>query len=224
MSDRELPATARAVGDRPPAPVRWIGRAQTWLVARAPWAWRLIRRPTRRFFDRVAPHWDERVQPDAPERVATLEAALEHVDLAPERILDVGTGTGAAALMFARRFSDAEVWGVDLSEAMIESARAKVGDDIAPRVRFSVADAAALPFADASFDVVVQVSVPAFFDEIARVLRPGGYVVVVSSIGSATPYHTPRAVLRERFARRGVHEVGRGEAGSGSYFVARRSS
>jgi ubiquinone/menaquinone biosynthesis C-methylase UbiE len=208
----------------PPAPVRWIGKAQMQLVSRVPRAWRLIKGPTRRFFDSLAGNWDARVQPDSPQRLAALHSAVDRAQAAPERILDLGTGTGAAALALARRFPDAHVEGVDISDEMIKAAREKVTEDLAGRVRFSVADAAALPFDPASFDLVTQVSVPVFFDQVARLLRPGGHVVVVSSLGKATPYHLPNRTLRRQFERRGLRHVASGSAGSGTYFVAERPS
>ena len=196
----------------------------TWLVARWPALWPVIRSPVRRFFDRLAAGWDERVEPDSPQHLAALAAALDRVEADPEQALDIGTGTGAAALMIARRFDRAHVAGVDISPQMIEAARAKTPAELAHRLEFSVADAGSLPYEDSRFDLVVQVSVPAFFDEIARVLKPGGHIAVVSSLGPATPFHTPESVLREGFARRGVVEVATGAGGRGTFFLGRRSN
>ena len=125
---------------------------------------------------------------------------VDRLDTAPARVLDLGTGTGAAALWLARRYPEARVTGVDISEPMIEKARAKLPGELAERVDFRVADAERLPFADGAFDLVAQISVPVFFDEVARVLAPGGHVVVVSSLGVKTPFHTPEATVRKRFA------------------------
>jgi ubiquinone/menaquinone biosynthesis C-methylase UbiE len=208
----------------PPLPVRVIGKALTRLVARAPWTWRLMRRPVGGFFDRLADGWDERVRPDAPEHLAALAAAVARLETPPARALDVGTGTGAGALWLAREFPAARVTGVDISEAMIERARAKLPEDLAGRVDFLVADAERLPFADGSFDLVAQISVPVFFDEVARLLVPGGDVVVVSSLGLKTPFHTPKRTLRNGFRRRGVKLVAAGAAGPGTFFLGRLSS
>jgi ubiquinone/menaquinone biosynthesis C-methylase UbiE len=202
--------------------VRWIGKAEMRLVARAPRAWRLIRRPTQRFFDSLAAGWDTRVQPDSPEHLAALFAGVDSLPAPPERIIDLGTGTGAAALALARRFREARVEGVDISERMVMAAREKTTDDLADRVRFSVGDAAALSLQAESFDLVTQVSVPVFFDQISRLLRAGGHVIVVSSLGKATPYHLPNGVLRRQFERRGFRTVAAGEAGTGTFFVAKR--
>ena len=66
-----------------------------------------------------------------------------------------------------------------------------------------MADASALRFADGEFDLVVQVSAPAFFAETARVLAPGGHLIVVSSRGTETPFHTPVRLLRGGFEAQG---------------------
>jgi ubiquinone/menaquinone biosynthesis C-methylase UbiE len=210
--------------DRPPRSVRWIGKIQMRLVAHAPRAWRLIRRPTQRFFDSLAPVWDARIRPDSLERLTALFAGVDALHAAPARVIDLGTGTGAAALALARRFPEARVQGVDMSELMIAAAREKVTEDLADRVRFSVGDVSALPFETESFDLVTQISVPVFFDQIAHLLRPGGHVIVVSSLGKSTPYYLPNEVLRRKFAKRGFRTVTAGSAGTGTFFVAERRS
>ena len=129
----------------------------------------------------------------------------------PSGSLDLGTGTGEGALFLAREFPRASVRGVDLSEEMIRIAKDKVGLDPDGRVAFRVADAARLPYAEDSFDLVTQVNLPPFFAEIARVLRPGGHVIVVASIGSATPFFTPAAVLARGFRRRGIEQLESGD-------------
>jgi ubiquinone/menaquinone biosynthesis C-methylase UbiE len=193
------------------------------LVARFPALWPLLRGPTRRFFDRVAPHWDERVEPDSPEHLAALEAAADRIDRPPGRIIDLGTGTGAAALMLARRFPQAEVVGVDISEPMIAAARSKLATSgLGGRVAFEVADAAALPYGDGTFDLVAQISTPVFFDEIVRVLAPGGHVAIVSSLGPATPFHTPDPLLERGFRERGLDVAETGQTGPGTFLLARR--
>jgi SAM-dependent methyltransferase len=208
----------------PPARVRVIGRALNNAVARAPWLWPLIKVPMRRFFDGSARGWDERTGAGSSEHLAALAAGLLHVSPAPERALDVGTGTGEAALLVAREFPTASVRGIDVSEAMIDAARAKVGLDPEGRIAFKVADAADLPWPDASFDLVVQLNMPLFFAEVARVLRASGHVVVAASWGEATPFFTPRAVIARGFRKRGIEERVAGGAGPGTYWVGRRAA
>ena len=192
------------------------------LVVRAPWTWPLIRGSMRRFFDRAAGGWDQRTSAGSPGHLAPLAAALLHVTPAPERALEVGTGTGEGALLIAREFPQASVRGVDLSEEMIDAAKAKVGLDPEGRIAFRVADAADLPYGDESFDLVAHLNMPPFADEVARVLRPGGHAIVASSWGSATPFYTSRAALDWTFAKRGIEPLGAGEAGEGTYWVGRK--
>jgi ubiquinone/menaquinone biosynthesis C-methylase UbiE len=223
-----MPATVERPGDgarrdRPtPARIRVMGRMLNRLVVRAPWAWPLVRAPMRRFFERLAPGWDQRTGAGSVDHLAPLAAALLHVNPAPERALELWTGTGAGALLIAREFPQARVRGVDLSEEMIRGAKDKVGLDPEGRVAFRVADAAQLPYEDESFDLVVHLNMPPFTAEVARVLRPGGQVIVASSWGSATPFYTPDSVLDWGFAKRGVEPAAAGEAGAGTFWVGRK--
>jgi SAM-dependent methyltransferase len=199
-----------------------MGRAINATIARAPFAWPLLRGWSRRFWERAAPTWDERVNRSGPEYLAPLAAGLLQVRPEPERALDVGTGLGDGALLVAREFPHARVRGVDLSEEMVRRAQARIGLDPEGRVAFKVADASNLPFEDESFDLVTQLNMPPFFAEIARVLRPGGFAVIAASWGPGTPFYTPESVLRRGFRKRGLEGVEIGEAAKGTYFVARR--
>jgi SAM-dependent methyltransferase len=97
-----------------------------------------------------------------------------------ERWLDVGTGTGALAILAARRGAD--VTGVDLAPRLIETAR-RLAEADGVDARFEVGDAEALPFGAASFDVVSSamglILAPdhgAVARELARVCRAGGRI------------------------------------------------
>jgi putative ABC transport system ATP-binding protein len=116
--------TAEPGPRRGPGPlVRALGRAVNSAVARFPWSWRLFSGPVRRLFDSVAVGWDERVRSDSPEFLEPLVAALDRLEASPGRILDIGTGTGAAALELADRYPDAEVVGIDISAEMVEEVK-----------------------------------------------------------------------------------------------------
>ena len=95
-------------------------------------------------------------------------------------ILDVGCGTGEITARLADFYPRAALVGVDLIERHLELARARCAGP-GPRAQFRAADAFALPFGDASFDLVVcrhmLQAVPrpqAAMAEMVRVLRPGG--------------------------------------------------
>ncbi len=207
--------------DGPPARVRLMGRAINRAVTGVPWLWPLLRRPVQSFFDRSAAGWDDRTGAGSPAHLAPLSAAALHVG-SPERVLDVGTGTGEGALLLAREFPRASIRGVDIAAEMIRSAQGKIGLDPEGRVAFRVADAADLPYGERSFDLVAQLNMPPFFAEVTRVLRPGGYAVVAASWGAATPFFTPISVLERGFARHGIETVTSGEVEVGTYYVARK--
>jgi demethylmenaquinone methyltransferase / 2-methoxy-6-polyprenyl-1,4-benzoquinol methylase len=102
------------------------------------------------------------------------------------QVLDCATGTGDLALSFKRKVgAGGRVVGTDFCPEMLESAPAKAARE-GLEVEFQVADALALPFADDSFDVasisfgIRNVDDPVkCLKEMARVVRPGGQVVVV---------------------------------------------
>lgn len=208
----------------PPLRRRIAGRALNAVVARFPAAWPIVRAPMRRFFDGCAEGWDERTGAFGARHLAPLAAGLLAVDPAPERAIDIGTGTGAGALLIAREFPRARVRGVDISEEMIRQAQGRIGLDPEGRVAFKVADSAALPYDDGYFDLVTLLNMPPFFGEIARVLRPGGHAVIAASTGPTTPFYTPEGVLLRGFEKRGMTVVESGEAGDGTYLVARLPS
>jgi ubiquinone/menaquinone biosynthesis C-methylase UbiE len=204
----------------PPARVRVVGRAVNAVAARAPWLWPLLRRPVQGYFDNLAASWDDRTGAGSVDHLAPLAAACDRVKPVPERVLDVGTGTGTGALFLAREFPVARVRGVDFSAEMIRAANAKVEElDPEGRIAFKVADAAALPYPDDHFDLVTHVNVPPFFSEVARVLAPGGHVIMVATGGAATPFYTPESVLERGFRRHGIEPLDSGTAGRGTWFI-----
>lgn len=203
--------------------VRLSGKLGTILIVSAPALWPLARRPARKIWNRMAGSWDAGIQPDSADHLAPLTAAC-HTIHSPARILEVGTGTGAGALFLARRYPDATVVGVDLAASMVEAALRKRPASLESRVEFMTADAAALPFDPASFDLVVQLNVPPFVEALARVLRPNGHLVIADSLGPATPSHVPEKALDPRLRRHGLRQVSAGRAGAGSYVVAQRAN
>jgi SAM-dependent methyltransferase len=190
------------------------------VVAR-PWAWRFFRGPLRRQFDRLAAGWEARLGPEA---LIPLDTALDRLTEPPRRALDLGTGTGKAARVVAKRFPQAEVVGVDLSPAMIEEARRVLPAELSGRVRFDVADASRLPFEDGAFDLVLLLNMIPFFEELARVTAPGARVVVTSSFGSQTPIYVPPGTLRKNLAPLGFGDFEELTAGEGIAFLATRKN
>jgi SAM-dependent methyltransferase len=196
---------------------RSFARLATNVAVRFPRLWPLVRPLIRRQFDLLAPVWDSMRSPDA---FAPLEAALATVEGPVEAALDVGTGTGAAALEVAERFPTARVVGVDIAPEMVERAKRKAGSRA--NVSFEVGDASALTYGDASFDLVTAANMIPFFDELARVVRPGRTLVIAFSLGPQTPIYVPPDRIREELGGRGFSDFAEIEAGRGTALVARR--
>jgi phosphatidylethanolamine/phosphatidyl-N-methylethanolamine N-methyltransferase len=117
------------------------------------------------------------------------QAAIIAAERIGGRILEVGVGTGISLPDYART---SRIVGVDLSEPMLRKAQERVVEFGLSNVEaLSVMDAERLAFPDDSFDVVVAqyvvTTVPnpeATLDEFARVLKPGGEIVLVSRVGA----------------------------------------
>ena len=196
-----------------------FARFATDVAVRWPRLWRLFRPLIRRQFDSMAPRWSELRSADAFE---SLEAALAGVAEPPRRVLDLGTGTGQAAFVVAERFPESEVVGADLSPEMIAVARSSTPPHLDGRVRFELADAAALPYDDGAFDLVTLANMIPFFDELARVTAPGGALVFSFSGGAETPIYVPSARLRAELERRGFSDFAEFSAGRGTSLLARK--
>ena len=200
---------------------RKFARLVTGAVVARPWLWRVFRTAIRRQFGSLATSWEGRLGPEA---LAPLEAALERLGAPARKALDLGTGTGKAARVVARRFPEAEVVGVDLAPEMIREAGRLLPAELRNRVRLEVADGARLPFGDGEFDLVVLQNAIPFFDELARVTAPGGKVIFAFSRGPETPIWVPPATLRARLAAVGFTEVEELSAGEGSAVLAVRGN
>ena len=141
----------------------------------------------REFFETLALEWDAH---QAPERVARLRALFAPFDALlrdARAILEVGTGTGTLVPLVRERAPSACLVALDLAYAMLQRAQTR-----APFASFVQADAHALPFDAARFDVVVcHASFPHFGDkcaalgEMRRALTRGGYLLILHDVGRA---------------------------------------
>ncbi len=156
-------------------------------------------RRTGEFFAGIAGAWDQ-IRPafEAPDIQAGAVAALVPPGLA---VLDIGTGTGALLPLLAG--TGASLTAVDTSEAMLERARRLCEREGIAGIAFRRADVQDLPFADGSFDaaycsmVLHHVTRPdRAVGEMARVVRPGGRVVVAAFTRHSLQW------LREELAHR----------------------
>jgi ubiquinone/menaquinone biosynthesis C-methylase UbiE len=116
-------------------------------------------------------------------RPFAIEVAHRVRDWRPQRVLETAAGTGIVTEALQRALPDAEIVATDLNPAMLEVAAQRVPPG---KVTFRPADAQALPFDDASFDLVIcQFGVMFFPDKVKggaearRVLREGGHYLAI---------------------------------------------
>jgi ubiquinone/menaquinone biosynthesis C-methylase UbiE len=154
-------------------------------------------------FDRQAAKYNERWASWSDE---TLRRMLELADpQASWRVLDVATGTGFTALAFAPLVHS--VVGTDISTGMLAEAQKRAREAGVGNVTWQEAAAEALPFPDASFDLVtVRIAphhftdVPAFLRETRRVLGPGGGALVLGD--TTVPDDDPEAAAWQNAVER----------------------
>jgi len=142
-----------------------------------------------RVYEKLASVYDVTFGPSLhPGRVQ----AIQRMSIAPgDRVLEVGVGTGINASLYPR---DCRVTGIDFSSSMLEKARDRVARKGIKNIRLFDMDAAAMKFADGSFDIVYApylISVVpdpvTVAREMRRVCRPGGHIVFLNHFRSPNP-------------------------------------
>jgi demethylmenaquinone methyltransferase/2-methoxy-6-polyprenyl-1,4-benzoquinol methylase len=189
---------------------------------------RLEEAQVRAMFDRIARLYDRMnaVMSAGLDRTWRQRAAGLAAVSAGDRVLDVATGTGDLALELARRVDPGgAVVGIDFSERMLQLARDKACAHRPGQttVRFERANALALPFPDGDFAAATVAfgarniaELERGLSEMARVVRPGGRVVVLEI---TTPQRPPLSTFFELWFDRVVPLLGRlaGDAQAYSY-------
>lgn len=140
-------------------------------------------------FDAVAPRYDllNRLLSAGIDRYWRSRTVRMMDDEQPRRVLDVATGTADLAIKIERMLHPRETVGIDLSTEMLDRGRAKIErKGLSPRISLRKADAADLPFPDGSFDAAFVAfgvrnfeNLEAGLNDIRRVLRPGGSLIVL---------------------------------------------
>lgn len=157
---------------------------------------------------------------------APAEQLVAVLDLAPgERVLDIATGTGNAAIAAARR--GARVTGLDITPELFDLAEARAVE-LGVTVEWDEGDAEALPYPDASFDVAVSSFGVMFAPhphvaaaELVRVLRPGGRFALCNWSLRGVVWEVVRALSGESSLPSGeAHPLPWGEPGRVAGFFA----
>ncbi|MFG1708212.1 class I SAM-dependent methyltransferase [Nonomuraea sp. M3C6] len=142
-------------------------------------------------------------------RVAAIEA--------DDRVLDIGCGTGLVTLLAARQASRGYVVGVDISEPMLERARADAAEQGIANVGFEQGDAQVHPFPGGGFDVAISRGGVMFFGDmvaafanIRRGLRPGGRLTFMGPQGGTPDSDYARATAALKPLMRGPSPAAQG--------------
>lgn len=149
-----------------------------------------------------------------------LAAAVLHVG-DPERILEVECGEGEGTLFLAREFPSARVRGIDRSAEATRRAADRVGLDPEGRIAFKQGGPRSLPFPDDQFDLLAATDVRPRVAEAARVLRPGGFLVLTATWDSEALSGLRGGLYRRRLAQLRFMPIWMQPAGDGSFFIAR---
>jgi ubiquinone/menaquinone biosynthesis C-methylase UbiE len=152
--------------------------------------------------------------------LTSLAAAALHVPV-PERALVVECGDGDAVLLLAREFPAARIRGVDSSSDLVRAASSRVGLDPEGRAAFKPGKPGRLPYPDGFFDLVAQIRGMPAPVEIARVLRPGGHLILARAQPPRFAAAAREKLLRKRLERLGFVVVHADRAGNSNFFVAR---
>ncbi|WP_329601152.1 23S rRNA (guanine(745)-N(1))-methyltransferase [Citrobacter koseri] len=110
-----------------------------------------------------------------PLRDAIVRILAERLDENATSILDIGCGEGYYTHAFAETLASGTTFGLDVAKVAIKAAAKRY-----PQVTFCVASSHRLPFADASMDAIVRIYAPCKAEELARVVKPGGWVITAT--------------------------------------------
>jgi SAM-dependent methyltransferase len=170
-----------------------------------------------RVFDTMAPQWD--TYNTDPGRLDPLYTAVDRIETAPGRTLDMGCGNGTVPIWLSERFPQAWTFGIDVSPEMIAQATSRAAE-AGSSARFSVQPIQSTSFGEGEFDLVTLVNVPPPFDEIDRLLAAGGHVVVVYTQGPNTWFYSEAKRLEKGFRKHGLLTLAHGNLGRGEFFIA----
>ncbi len=156
----------------------------------------------------------------SPPPLTPLAAAALHVGR-PERVLQVACGDGDGALFLAREFPTARVRGIDADAALVHAAMARVGLDPEGRVAFKVGGPRKIPYPDDHFDLVAALDAIPKAAELARVLRPGGHLILAATHGAPLGRGLAAWRLARGLRSHGFETLATERAGAGAFTVAR---
>ena len=173
------------------------------------------------FPEKISHSYDSKVKESGIDYLLALKDGLIHITNTPQSILDLCTGTGLGAFMVADRFPLASIVGLDQSSNMVDIAQRKVPDADKKRIRFESGNAADLSCGDTEFDLVVTSNALVYLSEAARVLKPGGDILVTFSFGGKA-FENARGEIVRLLEKNELSLVNLKSSGKGVFILGRK--
>ncbi len=132
----------------------------------------------------------------SPGGIDEVAKIVENIDLSGKEVLDLGVGIGGPACLLVSNHGAGKVTGIDVEETVLKEAQATVSSqNLQMQIDLQLVKPGPLPFDDATFDIVFSMDSifhiadkQALFNEVYRVLRPGGWVVISDLYCSEEPF------------------------------------
>ena len=182
---------------------------------------RLFLKTMATFPARISKTYDQKITAGGYEYEAALEEGLKRLPTKPRQALDLATGTGFAAFKMAETFPDATIEAIDQAENMIQLAREKTQEKGVENIYFRTGNALALDYTDEKFDLLVTSNAPVYLREAARILKPGGYMLVTFSFLGAAIIKARKEIV-EFLENHGFKLVKLETAAKGAFVLGRK--
>lgn len=132
---------------------------------------------------RISNKYDQIIEKNGLDYKTPFIEGLSQVNNEPKKILDICTGTGFAAFLAAEQFPESSIEAIDQSSEMIKLSRIKAEKEAIGNINFQIGNAMRLDYPDETFDLIVTSNAPIYLSEAARVLKPGGELLVTFFFG-----------------------------------------
>ena len=174
------------------------------------------------FPSKISKTYDKKIAGSGYGYHKTLEQGLTRIYNKPQKILDLCTGTGFAALKVAAAFPLSSIDAVDQITEMIDIARKKAQENDIRNIDFKIANAAKLHYENKEFDFIITSNAPIYLSEAARVLRPDGLLLVVYSFAGDVIQHL-KAEVNQYLSKNGIELLEMKSIENGIYILGKKN-
>ncbi|MBN1849854.1 MAG: class I SAM-dependent methyltransferase [Deltaproteobacteria bacterium] len=173
------------------------------------------------FPSKISKSYDDKIAEIGEDYQAALEKGLPRIRKNPRRILDLCTGTGFAAFAASDHFPDATIEAIDQSKEMIRIAMQKASAKNKDAIQFKIGNSTALQYNDNTFDLMITSNAPVYLSEAARVLKPGGLILIAYSFSGPSFVKAAKHISRY-LAKDGLTLLEIKNVRKGAYILGRK--